>query len=113
VTATRRRRATLLEKIQPALTAAAECMLLVIGATSEHWDRLRTSNPIESVFATIRQRTVWTIGFLSLETARLTVFKLSPRPRKHGAVQPRFLVPAELCRILGEATQAALCAGVS
>ena len=42
----------------------------------EHWDHLRTSNPIESVFATVRHRTVRTKGALSQDTARLMVFKL-------------------------------------
>ena len=41
-----------------------------------HWDHLRTSNPIESVFATVRLRTVRTKGALSQDTARLMVFKL-------------------------------------
>jgi len=43
---------------------------------AEHWDHLRTSNPIESVFATVRHRTVRTKGSLSQKTAKLMVFKL-------------------------------------
>ncbi len=43
---------------------------------AEHWDHLRTSNPIESVFATVRHRTVRTKGALSQDTVRLMVFKL-------------------------------------
>jgi transposase-like protein len=43
---------------------------------AEHWDHLRTTNPIESVFATVRHRTVRTKGSLSSTTARLMVFKL-------------------------------------
>ena len=43
---------------------------------AEHWIHLRTSNPIESVFATVRHRTVRTKGSLSPTTARLMVFKL-------------------------------------
>jgi putative transposase len=43
---------------------------------AEHWDRLRSSNPIESVFATVRHRTVRTKGALSVMTAKLMVFKL-------------------------------------
>ena len=35
-----------------------------------------TSNPIESVFATVRHRTVRTKGALSTKTAKLMVFKL-------------------------------------
>lgn len=43
---------------------------------AEHWVHLRTTNPIESVFATVRHRTVRTKGALSATTARLMVFKL-------------------------------------
>jgi putative transposase len=42
---------------------------------AEHWDHLRTANPIESVFA-VRHRTVRTKGALPQDTARLMVFKL-------------------------------------
>lgn len=41
-----------------------------------YWGHLRTSNPIESVFATVRHRTVRTKGALSAKTAKLMVFKL-------------------------------------
>jgi putative transposase len=37
---------------------------------------LRTTNPIESVFATVRHRTVRTKGSLSSATAKVMVFKL-------------------------------------
>ena len=37
---------------------------------------LRTTNPIESVFATVRHRTVRTKGALSQKTAKLMVFTL-------------------------------------
>jgi len=43
---------------------------------AEHWVHLRTTNPIESVFATVRHRTVRTKGALSATTAKLMVFKL-------------------------------------
>jgi transposase-like protein len=43
---------------------------------ADHWDHLRTGNPIESVFATVRHRTVRTKGALSQKTAKLMVFKL-------------------------------------
>jgi putative transposase len=43
---------------------------------AEHWIHLRTTNPIESVFATVRHRTVRTKGSLSPQTAKLMVFKL-------------------------------------
>jgi len=51
-------------------------LLTFFDFPAEHWDHLRTSNPIESVFATVRHRTVRTKGALSPTTARLMVFKL-------------------------------------
>ena len=53
-----------------------ETLLAFFDFPAEHWDHLRTSNPIESVFATVRHRTVRTRGSLSPTTARLMVFKL-------------------------------------
>jgi putative transposase len=53
-----------------------EALLAFYDFPAEHWDHLRSSNPIESVFATVRHRTVRTKGALSQETARLMVFKL-------------------------------------
>jgi putative transposase len=53
-----------------------DALLTFYDYPAEHWDHLRTSNPIESVFATVRHRTVRTKGALSQDTARLMVFKL-------------------------------------
>ena len=53
-----------------------EALLAFFDFPAEHWDHLRTSNPIESVFATVRHRTVRTKGALSTKTAKLMVFKL-------------------------------------
>src|SRR2546430_11334089 len=53
-----------------------EVLLTFYNFPAEHWDHLRTANPIESVFATVRHRTVRTRGALSQDTARLMVFKL-------------------------------------
>ena len=58
------------------LTKDREALLAFYDFPAEHWDHLRSSNPIESVFATVRHRTVRTKGALSQETARLMVFKL-------------------------------------
>lgn len=49
---------------------------------ADRWDHLRTGNPIESVFATIRHRTGRTKGALSQKTAKLMVFKLVPAAAK-------------------------------
>ena len=53
-----------------------DALLRFYDFPAEHWDHLRTANPIESVFATVRHRTVRTKGALSQDTARLMVFKL-------------------------------------
>ena len=58
------------------LTKDQNALLAFYDFPAEHWDHLRTSNPIESVFATVRHRTVRTKGSLSSKTARLMVFKL-------------------------------------
>ena len=58
------------------LTKDREALLAFFDFPAEHWDHLRTTNPIESVFATVRHRTVRTKGALSHKTARLMVFKL-------------------------------------
>ncbi|BCA61253.1 transposase [Sphingomonas sp. HMP9] len=75
--------AVFVEKYSAKYTKAVECLtkdrerlLTFFDFPAEHWDHLRTSNPIESVFATVRHRTVRTKGALSPKTARLMVFKL-------------------------------------
>ena len=58
------------------LTKDREALLGFYDFPAEHWDHLRSSNPIESVFATVRHRTVRTKGALSQKTAKLMVFTL-------------------------------------
>ena len=58
------------------LTKDREALLTFYDFPAEHWDHLRTGNPIESVFATVRHRTVRTKGALSQKTAKLMVYKL-------------------------------------
>jgi transposase-like protein len=53
-----------------------EALLTFFDFPAEHWTHLRTTNPIESVFATVRHRTVRMKGALSQETAKTMVFKL-------------------------------------
>jgi transposase-like protein len=49
---------------------------------AEHWKHLRTTNPIESTFATIRHRTVRSKGCLSNKTALAMIFKLAQEAEK-------------------------------
>src|SRR5512144_1214432 len=58
------------------LSKDRDALLAFYDFPAEHWDHVRTTNPIESVFATVRHRTVRTKGALSQDTARLMVFKL-------------------------------------
>jgi putative transposase len=64
------------DKAVTCLVKDRDALLTFYDFPAEHWDHLRTSNPIESVFATVRHRTVRTKGALSQDTARLMVFKL-------------------------------------
>ncbi len=71
------------EKYAPKYDKAIDCLLkdrdtllTFFDFPAEHWIHLRTSNPIESAFATVRHRTVRMKGALSQDTARLMVFKL-------------------------------------
>jgi transposase-like protein len=74
---------TFAEKYAPKYDKAVDCLLkdretllTFFDFPAEHWAHLRTSNPIESVFATVRHRTVRMKGALSQDTARVMVFKL-------------------------------------
>lgn len=64
------------EKAVTCLIKGRDTLLTFYDFPAEHWDHLRTSNPIESVFATVRHRTIRIKGALSQDTARLMVFKL-------------------------------------
>ena len=62
---------------------ATECLnkdrqelLAFYSFPAEHWKHLRTSNPIESTFATVKLRTAKTRGCLSRATALTMVFQL-------------------------------------
>ena len=58
------------------LTKDRNALLAFYSFPAEHWDHVRTTNPIESVFATVRHRTVRVKGALSQDTAKLMGFKL-------------------------------------
>ena len=64
------------EKAADCLSKDRDTLLAFYDFPAEHWKHLRTTNPIESVFATVRHRTVRTKGSLSSTTAKLMVFKL-------------------------------------
>ena len=65
------------EKAVECLTKDREALLAFYDFPAEHWKHLRTTNPIESTFATVRHRTVRSKGCLSNKTALAMIFKLA------------------------------------
>ena len=65
------------DKAAACLVKDRETMLAFYDFPAEHWKHLRTTNPIESTFATVRHRTVRSKGCLSNKTALAMVFKLA------------------------------------
>ncbi len=73
-----------IDSYQAKYPKAAECLakdrdalLAFYDFPAEQWVHIRTTNPIESTFATVRLRTAKTRGCLSRETAFTMVFKLT------------------------------------
>jgi putative transposase len=64
------------EKAVDCLTKDRAVLLAFYDFPAEHWKHLRTTNPIESTFATVRHRTIRSKGCLSDKTALAMVFKL-------------------------------------
>jgi transposase-like protein len=73
------------EKAVTCLTKDRDALLAFYDFPADHWDHLRTGNPIESVFATVRHRTVRTKGSLSQTTATPWCSSSFRLPPKHGA----------------------------
>ncbi len=63
-------------KATECLSKDREKLLEFYNFPAEHWIHIRTTNPIESTFATVRLRTDKTRGCLSRKTAFIMVFKL-------------------------------------
>jgi len=71
------------DKAAACLAKDREALLAFYAAPAEHWKHIRTTNPIESTFATVRLRTDRTKGCLSRETALAMVFKLAKSAERH------------------------------
>ena len=65
------------DKAAACLTKDREALLTFYDFPAEHWKHVRTSNPIESTFASVRLRTAKTKGCLSRQTALAMVYKLA------------------------------------
>jgi putative transposase len=70
------------DKAVACLVKDREALLAFYDFPAEHWKHLRTTNPIESTFATIRHRTVRAKGCLSNKTALALIFKLAQAAEK-------------------------------
>ena len=64
------------EKAVHKLIKDREVLLSFYDFPAEHWKHIRTTNPIESTFATVRHRTGKTKGCLSRKTGLAMAFKL-------------------------------------
>jgi putative transposase len=70
------------EKAVDCLSKDRDALLAFYDFPAEHWKHLRTTNIIESSFATVRHRTVRSKGCLSNKTALAMIFKLAEAAQK-------------------------------
>jgi transposase-like protein len=70
------------EKAVECLSEDRDQLLAFYDFPAEHWKHLRTTNPIESTFATVRHRTIRSRGCLSNKTALAMIFKLAQAAEK-------------------------------
>jgi putative transposase len=70
------------DKAVDCLIKDRDALLAFYDFPAEHWKHLRTTNVIESSFATVRHRTVRSKGCLSNKTALAMVFKLAEAAEK-------------------------------
>ena len=69
-------------KATECLAKDRDALLTFYDFPAEHWVHLRTTNPIESTFATIRHRTDQTKGCVSRESMLAMMFKLGMAAQK-------------------------------
>jgi transposase-like protein len=70
-------------KAADCLTKDKDVLFTFYDFPAEHWTHLRTTNPIESTFATVRHRTRQTKGCGSRKATLTMVFKLATQAEKH------------------------------
>jgi putative transposase len=70
------------DKAVACLTKDRSALLAFYDFPAEHWKHLRSTNPIESTFATVRHRTIRSKGCLSNKTALAMVYKLTDAAQK-------------------------------
>lgn len=79
-----------IQQYGPKYPKAVECLkkdreelLAFYDFPAEHWAHIRTTNPIESTFASVRHRTYKSKGAFSRKTILTMVFKLLDNAEKH------------------------------
>ncbi len=70
------------DKAVAKLVKDRDALLTFYDYPAEHWKHIRTSNPIESTFATVRHRTRRTKGCLSRKTGLAMAFRLMMSAQK-------------------------------
>ena len=70
------------ERAVAKLVKDRDVLLTFYDFPAEHWKHIRTSNPIESTFATVRHRTKKTKGCLGRKTALAMTFRLMMSAKK-------------------------------
>jgi transposase-like protein len=73
-------------------------MLAFYDFPAAHWQHIRTSNPIESTFATVRLRTAKTRGCVARHTILSMVYKLGQSAQKRWRKLRGFRLLAEVIR---------------
>jgi Transposase, Mutator family len=71
------------DKAAGCLVKDRTALLAFYDFPAEHWKHVRSTNPVESTFATVRLRTDKTKGCLSRATALALVFKLARSAERH------------------------------
>jgi len=85
-------------KAMACLEKDKEQMLAFYDFPAAHWQHIRTSNPIESTFATVRLRTAKTRGCVARHTILAMVYKLGKSAQKRWRKLRGFKLLAEVIR---------------
>src|SRR5271154_1853351 len=83
-------------KATECLAKDREALLTFYDFPAEQWDHIRTTNPIESVFATVRLRTYRTKGSGTAAACETMVFKLMESASRHWRALNRSELLAEV-----------------
>ena len=75
-----------------------DALLAFYDFPAEHWVHIRTTNPVESTFATVRLRTAKTRGCVSRNTILALVFRLGLSAEKHWIKLRGFQRPGQVIR---------------